>query len=107
MDPTDPGFGDLPPFMYVAFVIFGVFFVIAVAFGVTTAVRSRKVLRDNGLDPLAAQAQLAVRLAQGPMGTPATSLEQRLTELDDLHRRGLITDDEHGAARRAALGGHP
>jgi hypothetical protein len=99
----DPGFGDFPPFMYIAFAIFGVFFVVVLAFGATTAVRSRKVLRDNGLDPLAAQAQIAVRLAQGPLGTPVKSLEQRLTELDDLHRRGLISNEEHAAARRTAL----
>jgi len=34
---------------------------------------------------------------------PAAEPEQRLSELDDLHRRGLITDDEHSTARRAAL----
>lgn len=30
-------------------------------------------------------------------------MEQRLAELDDLHRRGVITDAEHDAGRRAAL----
>jgi hypothetical protein len=102
----DPGLGvEFPPFMKIAFAVFALFFVLIVVLIGKTAVRSRKVLRDNGLDPLAAQAQLAVRLARGPLGTPAKSLEQRLSELDDLHRRGLITDDEHSAARRAALAG--
>ena len=99
----DPGFDAFPPFMQVALLIFVVVFIIAVAFGVTSAVRSRKVLRDAGLDPMAAQAELAARLARGPLAGPAKSLEQRLIELDDLHRRGLITDAEHGAARSAAL----
>jgi hypothetical protein len=101
----NPGFGDFPPFMYVAFAIFGLIFVLAVTFIVTTAVRSRRVLRANGLDPMAVPAQLAVRLAQGPLGTPSKSLEQRLAELDDLHRRGLITSAEHEAARATALHG--
>ena len=68
-------------------VVFGVFFVGVVAFIVVTAVRSRRVLRDAGLDPAAAHAQLAVRLA----------------ELDDLHRRGVITAVEHATARTTAL----
>ncbi len=34
---------------------------------------------------------------------PAVSREHRLAELDDLHRRGLITDDERRDARAEAL----
>jgi HAMP domain-containing protein len=100
----DPGFGDVPPFMKVAFLVFGLVFLLIVAFGVTSAVRSRKVLRDAGLDPMAVEAEIAARLARGPLAGPAKSLEQRLTELDDLHRRGLISDAEHAAARSTALG---
>jgi hypothetical protein len=94
---------DMPPFMKIAFAVFAVFFVVVLVVIATGIVRSRKVLRESGLDPLAAQAQLAVRLAQGPLGTPAQSLEQRLAELDDLQRRGLITAEEHAEGRRAAL----
>ena len=107
VDRMNPGFGDFPLFMYIGFAVVALVFVLVVTFIVTSAVRSGRVLRANGLDPLAVQAQLAVRLAQGPLGTPSKSLEQRLTELDDLHRRGLLSDDEHGAARRAALSEQP
>jgi hypothetical protein len=95
---------EMPLFMKIAFAVFAVFFVTVLVFAVTGIARSRKVLRQNGLDPLAAQAQIAVRLAQGPLGTRAPGLEQRLAELDDLHRRGVITTAEHEAARRTALG---
>ena len=98
-----PEFGEIPTFMKVGFALFAVFFVVAVALAARTAIRSRKVLRDHGLDPYAAQAEIAVRLAQGPLGTPSKSLEHRLVEIDDLHRRGLISGEEHAAARRAAL----
>ena len=101
----DPGFGDFPPFFLIAFAFVGAFILVVFAFAVTSAVRSRKVLRDSGLDPLAAHAQIAARLAQGPLATPAKSLEQRLAELDDVHRRGVISDSEHDGARRAALRG--
>ena len=101
----DPGFGDFPPFFLIAFVVVGVLVAVGFVVAETSAVRSRKVLRDSGLDPLAAHAQIAARLAQGPLATPAKSLEQRLAELDDLHRRGVISDSEHGAARMAALAG--
>jgi len=99
----EPGFGDLPLFMTIAFAVFAVFFVFVLASIATAFVRNRRVLRDSGLDPMTAQAQLAARLAQGPLGAPAQSLEQRLAELDDLHRRGLITAEEHAEGRRAAL----
>jgi hypothetical protein len=94
---------EMPTFMKIAFAVFAVFFVVVLAFIATGIARSRKVLRESGLDPMAAQAQIAARLAQGPLGTPAQSLEQRLAELDDLHRRGLITTEEHAESRRAAL----
>ncbi|NEK85737.1 SHOCT domain-containing protein [Blastococcus saxobsidens] len=99
----DPGFPELPLVMVIAMGVFGVVFLGVVAVIVTTAVRSRRVLRDAGLDPVAAPAQLAARLAQGPLGRPATTLETRLAELDDLRRRGLITPEEHASARRTAL----
>jgi uncharacterized membrane protein YhdT len=101
----DPGFGDVPLFVTVMFVVVPVLFVAIVILAVTSAVRSRKVLRDNGLDPLAAGAQIAARLSRGPLATAPRSLEQRLSELDDLHRRGLISSAEHEAARAAALDG--
>ena len=94
---------EMPPFMKIAFAVFAVFFVVVLAFIATGIVRSRRVLRESGLDPMAAQAQVAARLAHGPLGTPAQTLEQRLAELDDLHRRGLISAQEHAEGRRAAL----
>lgn len=38
-----------------------------------------------------------------PAPTPPRPIEERLTELDDLHRRGVISDEEHRAARARAL----
>ena len=74
-----------------------------VVFVVVSAVRSRRVLAEAGLDPLAAQAQLAARLANGPLATQQKTLEQRLSELDDLRARGVISESEHAASRAAAL----
>ncbi len=98
-----PGVGDVPVWFTIMFVVVAVIFVAIVVLGVTIALRSRRVLRDSGLDPLAAGAQIAARISRGPLATPVQSMEQRLSELDDLHRRGLITDAEHDAARRTAL----
>jgi hypothetical protein len=103
----NPGFGDFPTFFLVAFAVVALLIVAVGVMVVTGALRSRRVLRDSGLDPLSVPAQIAVRLAQGPAAAPAKSLEQRLTELDDLHRRGVISDAEHAAARGAALNGDP
>jgi hypothetical protein len=99
-----PGFGDFPPIFLIMFGVVATFIVVVLVMVVVSAVRSRKVLRESGLDPLAAHAQIAARLAHGPLATPGKSVEQRLAELDDLHRRGVITTAEHDAGRRAALG---
>jgi hypothetical protein len=64
-------------------------------------VRNRKALRRAGYDPTTAGVQMAAQFLQG-RGRP---LEQRLAELDDLHTRGVISDDEHAAARSQALAG--
>jgi hypothetical protein len=98
-----PGFGDFPLFFLIAFGVVATFILVVFVMVVLSAVRSRRVLRDSGLDPLAAHAQIAARLANGPLATQGKTLEQRLAELDDLHRRGVITAAEHGAARTAAL----
>ena len=34
---------------------------------------------------------------------PARTVEERLAELDDLHERGVISDDEHREARGRIL----
>jgi cytochrome c-type biogenesis protein CcmH/NrfG len=98
-----PDFGAFPTVFVIVFVVAGLFILAVVAFIVTSVLRSRRVLRDSGLDPLAVPAQLAARFAQGRLATPAKTLEQRLSELDDLRARGLISPEEHDAARRAAL----
>ena len=76
----DPGLPELPGFLLVAMGVSGVVFICVVAFILTTAMRSRRGLRDAGLDPVAAPAQPVARLAQGPLGRPAAGLEARLAE---------------------------
>jgi hypothetical protein len=101
----DQGFGGFPPFFLIAFGVVALFVLAVFVMVALSAVRSRRVLRESGLDPLAAHAQLAVRFAEGPLGASRKPLEQRLAELDDLLRRGVITSTEHQEARRQALGG--
>lgn len=64
--------------------------------------RSRR-MAARGQDPLTPQEDLAYRAMQSAAFAPAVSREHRLAELDDLHRRGLITDDERRDARAEAL----
>jgi hypothetical protein len=85
------------------FVLFVVMFIGVVFFIVMSAARSKKALEDGGLDPLAAEAQLAARAAHSQLLAPTRSIEDRLRELDDLHSRGVISDDEHAAARAKTL----
>jgi hypothetical protein len=100
----DDGFGT---FMILIFVAFGVF-TVAVIVGMVVAWRKNaRALRAGGLDPWTAEAQLATRVANSQMLSPAaqpTTLEQRLAEVDDLARRGVISADELAAARARILG---
>ena len=66
-----------------------------------TMLRSARAARRAGIDPFTTPAQLVAQALSGS----GSSLEQRLAELDDLHRRGVISGDEHRAARAKALGG--
>lgn len=96
-----PGSGELIFSGIVA--LFLLLFVCAVVFIVVSAVRSRRVLREAGLDPLTAQAQIAARFANGPLAAPNKTLEQRLSELEDLRARGVISEIEYATSRAAVL----
>ncbi|HEX8095077.1 SHOCT domain-containing protein [Jatrophihabitans sp.] len=86
--------------------IFGVMAVVILCVWVTVAVmigRNRRVLRQAGIDPTTAGAQLAVRMIRGQPAAPSTS--SRLAELTDLRDRGLITPQEYEARRTQIIAG--
>ena len=91
---------------------FIVLFVIVAIIAVGGAIWRAVVLSKGGLNPMVAKEQLEVRLAQSlknpatsATGQPARTLEERLTELDDLRERGLISAEELAAGRAKVIGG--
>jgi hypothetical protein len=101
----DDAFSPLAPGWFE--VLFGVVALLILSIVVLTvvmAVRNIRALQRAGLDPTTVQADLVARLADSDLLAPAPSLEARLAELADLRARGLISDEEHAAARAAALG---
>ena len=94
--------------------VFIIVVAIAVAGVIVRAVlvgRRAEVLRKGGLDPLIAKEQLEAQLARHlrssatpASGQPARTIEERLTELDDLHDRGVITAEERAAGRAKIIG---
>ena len=101
MDPGAGGTG-IPAGFIAIFVVFGLI-------SVGMAIWRFSVLRSGGLNPFVAKEQLEARLNQSqfmtPSSTPPTSTEQRLAELEDLHRRGVISDEELAAGRTKAIEG--
>jgi type II secretory pathway pseudopilin PulG len=87
----------------VLFVLVVVMFVAVVLVIAVSASRSRRVLKDAGLDPMAAEAQLAAQASQSGLLAPSRTLEERLRELDDLHDRGVISDEERATTRARLL----
>ncbi|HEX4698078.1 MAG TPA: hypothetical protein VH857_01800 [Actinomycetes bacterium] len=67
----------------VVFVLVVIMFVSAVLVLAVAASRSRRVLEGAGVDP--------------------STLEERLRELDDLHTRGVISDEERATTRARLL----
>ncbi|WIB77820.1 SHOCT domain-containing protein [Curtobacterium sp. MCPF17_002] len=82
-------------------VVIGIGFVVVIALAIYRGTR----MANRGQNPLTLQEDLAYKAMQSNTLAPAQPLEQRLAELDDLHRRGVITDDEHRSARAEALRG--
>lgn len=108
----DPGMGSAVSTGFSG--IFGLFVVIAIGalvFSVVVGIRKYRVLKDAGVDPLTVDAAMAAKvinsdvLAPRAPSPPPRTIEDRLRELDDLLARGVITPDEHRAARAAALAG--
>lgn len=98
-NPLDPGTFD------VLFTVVAVLVAVAVVVTIVLAVvRAGRVARA-GHNPLTLETDLAVRALDSAALQRPRSLEDRLRELDGLRARGVISDEEHRAARTAALEG--
>lgn len=94
--------GDSGGFEAAFLIVFGLIALLVVAgfaFVAYSAIRSARAARRAGIDPFTNEAQLIAQAVAG-RGQP---LEQRLAELDELHRRGVISTEEHRTARSRAL----
>ena len=103
-DPSSSWGGEgIPDYVLWFGVAFLILFVVVVGFIIFTWVKNWRAFKQAGLDPIAAQSEIAGRLMNSELLAPEQTLEQRLGELDDLHARGVISDEEHRAARAKAL----
>jgi competence protein ComGC len=86
--------------------VFGIVTVVVVigivAVIVLIAVNAIKV-RRAGHNPATLDADLAVRVLESELLAPVKSKEERLRELDELRARGVISAEEHSAARAGVL----
>ena len=103
--PSDGTFSGL-------FGVFIVIFVLAIAFAIVRAVMNTKKMVDAGQNPLTLQTDIELAAlksqALAPAATTVTAssatVEQKLAQLDDLHARKIITDEELAASRLKVLG---
>jgi hypothetical protein len=89
------------------FALFVVLFVGAAIFSIVVGIRKYRILHEAGTDPFTADAAVAAKVLKSDMlNNPAQrSVEERLTELDGLLARGVISAEEHREARAAVLRG--
>ena len=81
-----------------------VFIGLVFVFVLYAGAKNWRAMRAKGIDPITAQAEITARMATGKL-IEGPSIEDKLRELDDLHSRGLISDDEHRTGRSRVLGG--
>jgi hypothetical protein len=74
-----------------------------VVFIIYAAVRNARAIKASGHDPITLQSELAVKAMDSSLLSPETSIEERLSSTDDMFRRGVISEQEHAAARAAIL----
>jgi hypothetical protein len=88
------------------FVVVTLFIVAVFAVMVVALVKRGRAVREEGLDPLTGDIQLAGQLSRSQLMAPATvqrPVPERLAEVDELLRSGAITADEHQAQRARIL----
>lgn len=85
---------------------------IGILIGIGSSIRRASILRKGGLSPMFAREQLEAQLAQNlrnaaasTSGQPAKTTEERLTELEALYERGVITAEELAVGRAKVIGG--
>ena len=103
--PGFPGFGAFSIFFVVFGLVFLIFFLCVVGLIIFFWAKTYQGAQKQGVDPLTVPGQIAGRLATSDLLATKKSVEARLLELDDLHARGVISDEEHRAARSRVLGG--
>jgi hypothetical protein len=106
MDEPMPGFPDFGAFsliFVVLSVVFLIMFLCVVGLIIFLWAKSYQAVKSQGVDPLAVPGQVVGRLAKSELLAPPLSVEARLLELDNLRARGVISDEEHRAARARVL----
>ena len=84
-------------------------FVIFALVGIGSAVARALYRQSRGVDPFFAKEQVEATIVNSELMRPREaepphkSIEERLAELDDLHRRGVISEEEHISARAKVL----
>ncbi len=99
-------FPDFGLFAFVPLLMIGVFGIIFVGIFtliVYSIVKNVQKARQLGHDPFTMQTELAAKAIDSSLLAPQNVIETRLTELEDLRARGVITEAEYAKARAEAI----
>ena len=107
---SDPGtssslFDTVDTMLSFGLPLFSVLFIAFAGLIIFVIVRNFRKAKSAGFDPLTMETDLMARAANSALLAPKKSIEDKLSELDSLHSRGVITRDEYLQARRDVLGG--
>ncbi|CAM3916701.1 hypothetical protein ACXYTP_19605 [Tsukamurella ocularis] len=93
----------IPGFFIAGMVIFAVFFVSILTLIIVTGVKNYRAAKEKGQDIFTLETDLQVQALQSRVLGAERSIEERLAEIDDLARRGVIDADERATARAKIL----
>jgi hypothetical protein len=99
MDPTS----NAPAFFVLMTAIFPFLFLGTVGFIIFITVRNYKKAKSMGKDPFTLETEVMARIADSKLLVGEESIEQKLSEADELLAKGTITQTEHADLRKSIL----
>jgi hypothetical protein len=99
MDPTS----NAPAFFVIMVTIFPILFLGTIGLMIFIFARNYNKAKSMGKDPFTLQTEVIAKLADSKLLEGEESIEQKLSEADELLAKGTITQTEHAELRKSIL----
>jgi hypothetical protein len=94
---------EVPAFFAIMTAVFPFLFLATLGLIIFMAVRNYNKAKSMGKDPFTLQTEVIAKLADSKLLQGEVSIEQKLSEADELLAKGTITQTEHADLRKSIL----